>query len=69
MGKCAVCGRGRKCVGVTDCVGVAVRVCAKCRRRYFPTRQERVDDDSAAERTAERACELTAENGLCGFEF
>ena len=69
MGKCAVCGRGRKCVGVTDCVGVAVRVCTKCRRRYFPTRAERAQDDAREERRAERTAELYAENGLCGFEF
>ena len=73
MGKCEVCKRANASVCVSDAVGAAVRVCAKCRVRYFPTREERIVLDSAAERDAERIaereCERMAEDGLCGFSY
>jgi len=65
---CEVCGKVAVVV-VSDVVGVAVSVCARCRRRYFPTREECAQDDARAERKAERECERMAEDQLCGFEF
>ena len=73
MGKCEICRRAKAVVTAVDCVGASVCVCAGCRRRYLPTREERTRDDviaeRAAERQAERECELYAENELCGFSY
>ena len=71
MGKnvCVACGRERVCTWERNSIGEAVCVCAKCRVRYFPTREERAQAERVAERAAERDAELYAENGLCGFEF
>ena len=69
MEKCEVCERERKCVSVRDVFRKSVSVCARCRRQYFPTQEERFMDNELAERLAERDAELYAENGLCGFEF
>ena len=62
MDKCVVCGRWCDCSPVADASGECVTACAKCRRRYFPTREER-----RAERQAERMADdglWTSESGI-----
>ena len=65
MGTCQICGceRGHERVRVADArlwtlvdveTGKAVSVCSTCRRKHFPTREERAHDAEPAERKTER---------------